>query len=82
MGSWVLALALFITLGYLTWALFRGERAPANPWASAGYEWMTSSPPPPENFEGTPAFVRDPYDYTVPPELLGTGEPAEEARDG
>jgi cytochrome c oxidase subunit 1 len=63
-GSWVLAAGMLITLGYLLWALKSGKRAGNNPWGSASYEWLTRSPPPPHNFDDTPVFTTDPYDYT------------------
>jgi cytochrome c oxidase subunit 1 len=63
-GSWVLAAGMLITLGYLLWALKSGKRAGNNPWGSASYEWLTRSPPPPHNFDDTPVFPTDPYDYT------------------
>jgi cytochrome c oxidase subunit 1 len=64
-GAYVLSLGLLTTLGYLAWAVRRGERVGENPWGSASYEWRTASPPPPHNFEGPPPFERDPYDYTA-----------------
>ena len=45
-------------------ALFTGERAPANPWDSRSYEWLTPSPPPPHNFTRSPRS-------TGPVRLLG-----------
>jgi cytochrome c oxidase subunit 1 len=46
---------------YLIHSLFRGRRAPANPWGSATIEWQCSSPPPPGNFAVQPT-AGDPYD--------------------
>jgi cytochrome c oxidase subunit I len=63
-GSWVLAIGMLTTVGYLLWALKSGKQAGNNPWHSASYEWLTRSPPPPHNFDDTPVFVTDPYDYT------------------
>jgi cytochrome c oxidase subunit 1 len=63
-GSWVLASGMLITVGYLFWALKSGQDAGNNPWHSASYEWLTRSPPPPHNFDDTPVFASDPYDYT------------------
>jgi cytochrome c oxidase subunit 1 len=75
-GSWVLALGLLITAAYLFFALFRGPAAGANPWASRGFEWRTTSPPPTHNFEREPSFAMDAYDYTQP--LAGEGDGPEE----
>ena len=50
----------------MTWSLFRGARAPANPWEATGLEWQTPSPPPTENFVETPVVTEEPYDYPPP----------------
>ncbi len=44
-------------------SLRNGALAPKNPWASAGYEWWTTTPPHPHNFEEAPVMHRGPYDY-------------------
>ena len=50
-GSYVLGLGFVVMLGYLLHSLFRGEKAPANPWGAATLEWETASPPIASNFE-------------------------------
>src|SRR5580658_2697658 len=73
-GSWILGAGLLLTGYTLLEALWRGKRAPRNPWGSAGYEWMTDSPPSLANFHETPVFTRGPYDYHLAtPEELATG---------
>ena len=62
-GSWSFAAGLGLVLVYLTWSLFRGRRAGANPWGSRSFEWSVPSPPPETNWPVTPHFDRDPYDY-------------------
>ncbi len=62
-GSVVLAAGLFLCAGVLLHGLFRGRRAPSNPWGSATLEWTCSSPPPHDNFAHAPR-VGDPYDYS------------------
>jgi cytochrome c oxidase subunit 1 len=52
-------------LCYLGWSLFRGARAPANPWRATGLEWQTPSPPPSGNFVATPVVTTPPYRYPV-----------------
>ncbi len=64
-GAYLLGAALLFTLGYLVRALLCGERAPANPWGSRGFEWRTASPPPPENFAAPLDPAVGPYDYDV-----------------
>jgi cytochrome c oxidase subunit I len=64
-GATILAVGYLLPLAYLTWSLFYGERASANPWNAMGLEWRTASPPPTENFEVTPVVTAPPYDYPV-----------------
>lgn len=73
LGSLVLASGLFTILFYLLYSLFRGRRAPANPWGAATLEWQCASPPPTENFASPPP-AGDPYDFTelqYDPKALG-----------
>jgi cytochrome c oxidase subunit 1 len=63
-GASILAIAYLLPLCYLTWSMFFGKRASANPWSATGLEWQTPSPPPKHNFERPPVVVRRPYDYT------------------
>jgi len=62
-GASVLAIGFTIVLVYLLVALKHGAVAGTNPWGSRGYEWLTTSPPPFENFEVVPAFVNGPHEY-------------------
>jgi heme/copper-type cytochrome/quinol oxidase subunit 3 len=55
------------------WNFFRslrnGAPASANPWNATTLEWITTSPPPPDNFGGQfPSVYRGPYEYSVPGE--------------
>jgi cytochrome c oxidase subunit 1 len=61
-GSYVLAIGLFVTLGYLVHSLVAGRRAPNNPWGAATLEWQAASPPDHYNFTSEPV-VDDPYNY-------------------
>ena len=60
-GSYLMAVAFFLMAYYLVRSLASGKPAPANPWGGATLEWQTASPPPTENFAGTPE-AGDPYD--------------------
>ncbi len=62
-GSYLLGAGFTIALAVLILSLFRGAKAPANPWGGNSLEWHTPSPPPLENFERSPRGV-DPYDFT------------------
>ncbi len=48
------------------WSLFKGKKAPANPWESTSLEWTVPSPPPHENFDVDPVVHHGPYEYSVP----------------
>ncbi|HUE77022.1 MAG TPA: cbb3-type cytochrome c oxidase subunit I [Longimicrobiales bacterium] len=48
------------------WSMFRGRRAPANPWRANSLEWAAPSPPPHGNFARTPTVYRGPYEYSSP----------------
>jgi cytochrome c oxidase subunit 1 len=61
-GAALLGVAYLLPLTYLTWSLFHGTRASANPWDAKGLEWQAPSPPPHDNFLAPP-LVTDPYDY-------------------
>ena len=61
-GAILLGAGLLVALVVLMHSLFRGKRAPANPWGAATLEWQCTSPPPFYNFERAPV-VGDPYDF-------------------
>jgi len=49
------------------WSLFRGKKAPANPWQANSLEWSAPSPPPHGNWGGhMPIVHRGPYEYSSP----------------
>ncbi len=62
-GAYVMLVGFLITAIYLIHSLFRGKKAPSNPWGGATLEWACASPPPHDNF-ATPPAVGDPYDYS------------------
>jgi cytochrome c oxidase subunit 1 len=73
-GAYVLGIGFLIMLYMFIDAIRNGPKAPPNPWGSAGYEWMTTSPPHPHNFSETPVMTRGPYDYHLATEEeLSTG---------
>ncbi|HEX7368697.1 MAG TPA: cytochrome c oxidase subunit I [Rhodanobacteraceae bacterium] len=64
-GASILALSYLIPIVYLGWSLWRGAKAPDNPWNARGLEWQTSSPPPKQNFFSKPV-VQKAYAYDEP----------------
>ena len=72
-GSYILAVGLFVALWAMIHSLMNGEKAPANPWGGATIEWETESPPIEHNFIGQPLCRKGPYDY---PEIDESAAPA------
>jgi len=62
-GSWVLAMGLFIMFYNLIHSLVTGRDAGDNPWEAASLEWQTTSPPPTDNFAEQPVVTKGPYDF-------------------
>ena len=51
----------------MLYSMFRGKKAPNNPWNANTLEWSCPSPPPHGNFgDELPNCYRGPYEYSVP----------------
>ena len=48
------------------WSMFKGRKAPLNPWQDNGLEWTIPSPAPHGNFAVAPTVYRGPYEYSSP----------------
>ena len=62
-GASILGIGLVLPVIYLTYSIFFGEKASANPYMHPGLEWRTSSPPPTENFETMPVVTWEAYEF-------------------
>ncbi len=62
-GASVLGIGLVLPLVYLTYSIFFGKNAKANPWMLPGLEWRIPSPPPTENFDKTPVVTWEAYEF-------------------
>lgn len=62
-GALTLGIGMVGAIAVLVVSLFKGRKAPANPWGAATLEWTCTSPPPYYNFEHAP-HVDSPYDYS------------------
>jgi cytochrome c oxidase subunit 1 len=62
-GATVLGLGYALPAFYLIYSLFKGAKAPANPWGATGLEWEIPSPPPTLNFEQDPVVTEPAYHY-------------------
>jgi cytochrome c oxidase subunit 1 len=65
-GTWIMLVGFVIIAIYLVQSLRSGAKAPSNPWNARSLEWMTSCPPPTENFAYTPVVTHGPYDFHKP----------------
>jgi cytochrome c oxidase subunit 1 len=69
-GALLMAVSTLPFLVNVILSAFRGEPAGDNPWNALTPEWLTSSPPPVENWHGEPPLVHEPYGYGVEPGSL------------
>ena len=51
-------------------SMVRGTPSGPNPWRALTPEWLTSSPPPVENWKGAAPLVHEPYGYGGPPGVM------------
>ncbi len=63
-GSWLMLLTLLLIIYNLVYNLYKGKKAPENPWGGVTLEWHTMTPPPVENFEKIPTVTHEPYDFS------------------
>jgi cytochrome c oxidase subunit 1 len=62
----VMLAAQFIFLFNAFYSMFRGKKAPKNPWNATTLEWTAPSPPGHGNWKELPNCYRGPYEYSVP----------------
>jgi cytochrome c oxidase subunit 1 len=64
------AFLLFVSQLPFIWnfcySLFKGAKAPLNPWRDNGLEWTVPSPAPHGNFATTPTVYHGPYEFSHP----------------
>ena len=63
LGLFASGLFFFVLFFY---SLFRGKKAPANPWNATTLEWQTPSPPKHGNWTEIPVVYHGPYEYSHP----------------
>ncbi|HLO86310.1 MAG TPA: cbb3-type cytochrome c oxidase subunit I [Nostocaceae cyanobacterium] len=63
LGGFLLGISILPFIVNIISSWLRGTKATNNPWRATGLEWMTSSPPPKENFLETPIVNFPPYSY-------------------
>jgi len=62
-GSFLIGFGFLLAWVAIIHAVFRGPKAPMNPWGSKTLEWTVPSPPPHENFETVPTVTAGPYEF-------------------
>ena len=74
-GASILGVGYLIPMVYFIWSMRYGPIAPRNPWGAVGLEWMTTSPPPTENFAETPVVTWEAYEFRPieEAEVIGKG---------
>ena len=67
-AAFVLIAAQLVFAFAFFWSMYKGEKAPRNPWKANTLEWTAAPTPPPHlNFPGgTPVVYRGPYEYSWP----------------
>ena len=65
-GALLMAISTLPFLWNVIASAFHGAIAGDNPWRALTPEWLTSSPPPVENWKGDPPLVTHPYGYGTP----------------
>ncbi|PSB22137.1 cytochrome c oxidase subunit I [Phormidesmis priestleyi ULC007] len=80
-GAYLLAISTLPFLVNVCWSWVYGEKASDNPWRGLTLEWMTTSPPPVENFEADPVLATGPYDYGMGSRATEVDVPFSDASD-
>ncbi|MBW4682077.1 MAG: cytochrome c oxidase subunit I [Microcoleus vaginatus WJT46-NPBG5] len=80
-GAYLLAVSTFPFIINAIWSWSKGPKAGDNPWDALTLEWMTTSPPPIENFDATPVLATGPYDYGMGNRDTQVGVPFSDAKD-
>ena len=62
-GALLMAISTIPFLINIFLSIAKGKEAGDNPWNALTPEWLTSSPPPVENWEGEAPLVKEPYGY-------------------
>ena len=62
-GASILAVGYLLPLVYLLWSMRNAPIASPNPWGASGLEWLTTSPPPTENFDEIPVVTAEAYTF-------------------
>ncbi len=62
-GALLMAISTLPFLWNIIYSFIKGDKAGNNPWQALTPEWLTTSPPPVENWSGEAPLVTKPYGY-------------------
>ncbi|HEY1696078.1 MAG TPA: cytochrome c oxidase subunit I [Polyangiaceae bacterium] len=80
-GAFLMGLASLLLVVNVAWSLRRGKVAGDNPWDAWTLEWLTTSPPPHDNFAEVPAITGTRPLYDLARARAGAGAGAERVLD-
>ena len=69
-GALLMAISTLPFLWNVVQSAIKGPLAGDNPWNALTPEWLTSSPPPVENWIGEAPLVEEPYGYGIPADQI------------
>ena len=69
-GALLMAISTLPFLWNVVQSSIKGPLAGDNPWNALTPEWLTSSPPPVENWIGEAPLVEEPYGYGIPADQI------------
>ena len=69
-GALLMAISTLPFLWNVVESAIKGPLAGDNPWNALTPEWLTSSPPPVENWIGEAPLVEEPYSYGIPADQI------------
>ncbi len=72
LGGFLLGISTLPFILNMVSSWIQGEKSGNNPWRAIGLEWLTTSPPPVENFEEIPVVISGPYGYGKNEPLVAT----------
>jgi cytochrome c oxidase subunit 1 len=66
-SAFLVALVQLLFFFNIFWSIWKGRKAPDNPWEATTLEWTIPSPPPHDNFAGKhPVVHHGAYEFSVP----------------
>jgi cytochrome c oxidase subunit 1 len=64
----ILGFSQLVFIANFFWSMWKGPKAPGNPWDANTLEWQVASPAPEHNWERIPTVHHGPYEYGANPD--------------